>query len=139
MFVNNIRGWELKASKVWSDKDFTLGHDPVYFGVFNGDTLIDGTLREIVGTRTSIRYFFDELEQNADFADYKVEEVKLTGAVVDSNGVVTSYTSCDKVNDFISVGAIPKGTGVKETFEYTPSYEVGTPKYSYIKSVNNHS
>lgn len=139
MFVNNIRGWELKASKVWSDKDFTLGHDPVYFGVFNGDTLIDGTLREIVGTRTSIRYFFDELEQNADFADYKVEEVKLTGAVVDSNGVVTSYTSCDKVNDFISVGAIPKGTGVKETFEYTPSYEVGTPKYSYIESANNHS
>ncbi len=139
MHIDNKRGWELKAEKVWSDKDFTDSHDPVYFAVFVNGSILPDTIKEIKGSNTSVRYFFSSLETGSTFDDYKVREIKVTNPSVDADGNVTSFDSWEQINDFISIGAKAKDSSETKEYHYEPSVEVGTATYTYAKSGTVHS
>ena len=94
------------AKKEWTDESFIRTHDAIYMGVYNGNTLVPGTLREYTASTKSLYWYLDHL--NGAFADYNVREVDVQGAVVDSNGYVTSYTSADPLDagDSINISGV---------------------------------
>ena len=142
MEVHNIRGYGLRANKVWSDKDFISRHGDIYFAVFIGDstTPVLNTIHRI-DTYNTTRYFFESLESGATFADYHVYEVDVTNPVCDANGYVTSYDSISihQPTDpaFGLTGNIPKNGTTPETNYYRVSYNQGTPSKSDGSSVDN--
>lgn len=116
VIVKNHRGWGLTVEKYWSDDDFMLSHDNIFFAVYynepsaQNNTPIPGTLRrmrtevteDLPEAEYSLYYYFDELTPGAQFSDYVVKEVALEqpdGAslpampapVIDDDGFVTNY------------------------------------------------
>ena len=84
--VKNKRGFELKAEKLWSDKDYTSSHGSIYTAVYAGDEIVAGTVKEIAYPNTTVRYFFDDLIEGKSFSDYAIYEVELENPVKDSEG-----------------------------------------------------
>ena len=135
--VRNHRGWGLTVEKYWSDDDFMLSHDNLYFGVYYNDALIPGTLRQMKTEVTvdnpeaeySLYYYFRELIEGAEFSDYIVKEVALTNPVVDENGYVTSYDSITPLGGSVVLngGGIDSQTNTHEDHIYSVTYSVGTP------------
>ena len=135
--VRNHRGWGLTVEKYWSDDDFMLSHDNIYFGVYYNDALIPGTLRQMKTEVTadnpeaeySLYYYFRELIEGAEFSEYVVKEVALTDPVVDENGYVTSYDSITQLGGSVMLngGGIDSQTNTHEDHTYSVSYFVGTP------------
>lgn len=72
--IHNQRGFGIRAEKVWSDAEFMLSHDDVYFAVFVNGVLLPDTIAKI-DSYNYTTYFFKELESGATFADYQVREV----------------------------------------------------------------
>ncbi len=75
--VRNQKGWGLTVEKVWSDRDFMVSHDPVYYAVYltdgqGGYTLLDGSVRCLAAPETSIYYFFDNLQAGTPFENYVI-------------------------------------------------------------------
>ena len=127
MTVKNKRGWGLSVNKIWSDKNFTTSHDPIYTAVYVNNVLLEGTVRQITSPDTSVRYFFDSLKDGHSFDDYEIKEVELTNPVVDSDGNVTSYNSIKVLNDGDSININAVLVNEKSlTFSYAVTYEKGT-------------
>ncbi len=126
--VRNQKGWGLTVEKVWTDKDFMETHDPIHFAIYLDGSLLQGSVRELETDETEIYYFFDDLENGHDFADYVVREVKLTGDyTVDEDGKVTVAAANVKPvgpNGTIVVGGKPVGRS-QDDYTYTVTYEVG--------------
>ena len=131
--VKNKRGWGLQVNKIWSDKDFTSNHDDVYFAVYKVNpstgvaTLVDGTVKKMAHPDTSIRYFFDDIDEGYTFNDYEIREVELTDPVANSEGVVTFYSTIKPVEDggFTQIGSVPNSTNTREVKPYKVTYEQG--------------
>ena len=144
--VRNQKGWGLTVEKTWTDKDFMELHDPVYFAVYVADgegdpyaegtnyTLLDGSVRELKTTESSVYYFFDNLQSGIPFNRFVVFEVTLTGDYhADEKGRVTGYDSVSQIlnEGVLRIGgtpvggeyhpAPPEGTG----YEYTVTYTQG--------------
>lgn len=141
--VTNQRGYGIQANKIWSDKQYTKGHDAIYTAVYiDGETdPVPGTVRRITHPDTYVRYFFEDLEDGKSFEQYKVYEVAVTDPVVthldESDGVVSSYSSVEKIdvsntnnNGFIQIGAITTVGTTYEPFNYSVGYEQGVPEKS---------
>lgn len=101
--VHNQHGYGLIVKKVWSDADFMINHDEIYFAVYlkNGG-LVPHSVRQLGKTDNSLSWFFPELDEGADsLNDYEVYEIMLKvpegsslGEVsIDSSGEVTGYTT----------------------------------------------
>ena len=117
-------------NKVWSDKDFTSSHDPVYIAVYCNDTLVPGTVSCIVHPSASKRYFFDDLLPGAGFEDYRIYEVELDGPVVSEDGELVSYSGIRKrveEGDLTTINAVPKTSDIPVPRSYEVSYHYGTP------------
>ena len=143
LIVNNHRGWGLTVQKVWSDANFMLSHDNIYFAVFcNGHLVTDPDVHAVRRMKTevdpndqadeaesSLYFYFKALETGAQFSDYTVKEVSLTDPVVDGNGYVTSYSDMTILGDGVQLvnGGIPQQTNTHATFCYDVTYETGTP------------
>ena len=131
MTVVNKRGWEIKANKVWSDKDYTSSHGSIYTAVYVGDSMspLSNTVRQIRHPDTSVRYFFDSLENGKAFSDYKVYEVELTNPVFDADGNLVSYDAVKKLvgGDLTTISAVAKGHSASNEFGYSVDYLQGTP------------
>ena len=107
MNVINQRGYEVQAKKIWSDRDFALGHDDIYTALYIKNT--DGTytlapaathpVRKLSTPDTEIRYFMQTLVEGKALSDYEIFEVKLTNPVFDVNGYATSYDSIERINN----------------------------------------
>ena len=128
MHVDNKRGWELSVNKVWNDDDYASSHAPVYVALYIGDTLVEGSVRQITGS-DAVRYYFDSLEQGRRLDDYVAREVELTNPVLSpGTDVVSAYGSITPVGqgESVQVSATPKGTDTSKEFSYTVSYRQGT-------------
>lgn len=140
--IRNQKGWGLTVEKNWTDKDFVNIHDPIYFAVYtktavagsgsdaNAYTykLVDGSVRQLSGNKTSIYYFFDNLKSGIPFSDYEVFEVTLEGDFsVDSNGQVTGYTGIERIGQdgSLTVGADPVSGGHVPGLKYKVHYDKG--------------
>ena len=120
MAINNRRGWELEAQKIWSDADTMQSHGDIYTAVYVNGALLPGTVRQIASPKTSARYYFDALQTGSTFDQYEIREVKLTNPVTDANGNVTAYASITPLEsgDMLTVSAVPNGTSTAENFNY---------------------
>ncbi len=126
--IHNQRGWGILARKVWSDADFILRHDDIYFAVYVNGTLLPGTVHRI-DAYNSTRYFFPTLEDGAAFDDYQIFEVVLTNPTVEGDGTVSAYdaiTPLEPVDTLVIGGIEMDGTEV-QNLRYAPSYIKGTP------------
>ena len=162
--VHNQHGYTLIAKKVWSDAAFMDDHDEIYFAVYrkgDGDSLslIDGSVRQLGKTGTSLSWFFPDLEAGKNLNDYVVYEVMLnvpdgSTLTVDSSGKVTGYTTVSGDTNAITEGNIIRikeggvltagGTsnehGYSASMEYVAGYsrEVLTPgadgKYPNVRT-----
>ena len=135
MDVNNQRGWEIRANKVWSDAKYVENRDPIYFAVYINNELMPGSVRKVAYPSTSTRYFFDSLGSGVTFDDYKIYEVKLTNPVENTNGSIT-YSSLERVDDG---GNAVVNTKVKTRSDWTNlsyrvDYETGTATASSGKA-----
>ncbi len=129
MLLNNRRGYGLEVEKKWSDYDFTSSHGPVYTAVYIDDTLVDGSIRQITSDNTSVIYFFEHLEENKTLSDYVIKEVELTDPVVNSSGVVTSYSLIRPLNENQTINvSVTDNDGNVSTQTYTAKYTEGTEK-----------
>lgn len=141
--VHNQHGYTLIAKKVWSDAAFMDNHDEIYFAVYReGDlSLIDGSVRQLGKTGTSLSWFFPELEAGKNLNDYVVYEVMLkvpegSSLVVDSSGKVTGYTTVSgdttaiteenliriKEGDVLTAGGQSNEHGYSASMEYVAGY-----------------
>ena len=130
MIVNNRRGWSLEVKKEWSDKDFTISHDPVYIAVYCNNTLVPGTVSCIAHPSLTKRYFFDSLITGADFEDYAVYEVELDNPVVSEDGELVSYSGIHKRIEnggLTTINAVPSSTNTPAPHSYSVTYHYGTP------------
>ena len=136
--VNNQRGWGLTAVKNWSDKDFMQSHDDIYIAVYNSHIYpqidsssepIEGTIRIYTASTSSLYYYFEDLEDDAEFSDYVIREVVLTDPVVDADGYVIDYTSITPVNPggILQSGGIPYDSNDHVNYDYSARYTVGQP------------
>lgn len=129
MTVVNRRGWEIEATKEWSDKAYTKSHDTVYTAVYVGDstTPLDGTVKAITPTNSSVRYYFDKLQSGHTFDDYKVYEVILENPSIQNDGTVT-YSSVTKAAEGVpfNINATANNSDTPSPFPYAPTYEQGT-------------
>jgi hypothetical protein len=130
--VINKRGFGLQANKVWSDKAYTKWHETIYTAIYVGNsaTPLEGSIREMVHPSTYVRYFIEDVVAGASIDDYRICEVKVTNPVVDEDGVVTSYSSLQKVGNTTDVEATGIDSDTPKEYTYTVSYEVGTPEKS---------
>ena len=128
MIVNNKRGWSIEVNKIWSDKDFTALHAPVFIAVYCGNTLVPDTVSCISHPSTAKRYFFDSLTQGVNFEDYAVYEVELDNPVVE-NGKLTSYSGIKKRlenGDSTDINAVTNNTDTSVSHSYAVTYRYGT-------------
>ena len=141
--VRNQKGWGLTVKKVWTDKDFMESRDDIYFAVYIGDELADGTVRRLSSNETELYYFFQDLRdknnETHNFAEFNIREVTLAkGAdfhVDEKTGAVSGYTDLQPVEEgeSVTVGGTPVGGSYHpaddqdEGFSYKVSYEVGEP------------
>ena len=126
--IHNQRGWGIQARKIWSDADFILRHDDIYFAVYVHDILLPGTVRRI-DAYNSTRYFFPALESGVEFKDYHIFEVRLTNPVVQEDGTVSSYDSITRLLpvDTLTIGGIQTDGSTAQDLRYSPTYTEGTP------------
>ena len=124
--VHNQRGWGIRADKVWSDADFMLSHDDIYFAVYVNDQLLEGSVRRIDAYNYTT-YFFPVLESGASFSDYKVYEVRLTDPVIEADGTV-SFSGIEKVepSDTITINGVRLNGEAETGLSYAPSYAQGS-------------
>ena len=137
VIVENHRGWGLTMEKVWTDDAFMSSHDNIYFAVFCGGEMVDGTLRRLNTEVTennpvaesSYYYYFETLQAGTVFSDYTIAEVQLDDPVVNEDGFVTGYSGLRVIADggTISNGGVPAETGKHAQFSYRVNYTVGTP------------
>lgn len=136
MMVNNQRGWELQARKIWSDAAYVSSHAPIYTAVYVGGRLLDGSVRQMTDPNTSVRYFFDSLEAGKSIDDYEVREAEVIHPVVGPDGVVTGYSRVTPLEsgERISVGSVPKESadGAEQSHEYTVAYGKGIPEKTAV-------
>lgn len=132
--INNVRGWGLTVRKTWTDDTFMASHDTIYMGVFYNGNLLPHTLREYTKDTSSLYWYFDDLEPNADFSDYIIREVKLENPQTDEDGYVTSYDSMELVNegDTIILNAKSLLGNDWENLKYIVNYNQGS-----LTGVNN--
>ena len=131
--VRNQKGWGLTVDKIWSDKDFMLSHDPIYFAVYTvsetGEyTLLDQYVLELRAPDYSVYCFFDDLQSGIPFERYVLFEVALTGdhLQVNEKGFVTGFDSVTPISEggTLITGGQPVG-GEHGTFHYTVHYVPG--------------
>ena len=130
MLIKNKCGWGMEAKKIWSDSDCTSSHAPIYTAVFyNKNELVPGTVRKLEHPNTSVRYYFDSLKPDTNFADYSIYEVIVTNPVFDSGDsqTVISYDSILRLENKNSavIEAVPKNTGISHQFHYIVEYTRG--------------
>ncbi|MBQ8994416.1 MAG: fibro-slime domain-containing protein [Oscillospiraceae bacterium] len=140
--VRNQIGWGLTVQKVWTDKDFMKSHDDIYFAVYLGDDLVEGTVRRLKSSETEVYYFFPDLYDSDgnshEFSEFVVREVDLTipegeSLTVDSDGKVTggysAVTPIDEGEELIIGGTPSGGTyhSADDGYHYTVSYTTGDP------------
>ena len=123
--VLNRRGWSLRATKIWTDADFTSAHDDVYFAVYVDDTLLDGTVRKPDASGT-VDYFFSSLQNGTSFTDYAVYEVRYADSLpgeteADAAGAVERI----EPDEMIRLGADMKDGSRRDDLTYTVAYERG--------------
>ena len=135
--VKNQRGWGLTVNKEWSDTRFMQSHDPIYFAVYvkNGSqyTLLNNSVKQMPSNKTSLYYFFGDLQSGIPFHDYYVYEVNLTGDNIqtDQDGNVTGYDSITRLedNDELNIGGTPIGGTYHPKgdngYDYVVSYQRG--------------
>ena len=129
--VRNQRGWGLTVKKVWTDADFMLSHDPIYFAVYLNDTLLQDKIWQMRTSDDEVYFFFDDLKdsdgQSHGFDEFTIYEVELENPVVDENGKVTEYSSIKKINqdESLVAGGIPSGKTEREDFPYKVDYQKG--------------
>ena len=125
--VHNQHGYGLTVNKIWSDADFMASHDPLYFGVYLDDQLINGTVRQMMHPNTSIRWFFPELAPNKTLNVYQVYEIVPQGTytVNQDTGEVTGYTDVVKKEEgqTIDVNAVGNDLGYSSSYTYTVGYD----------------
>ncbi|MBQ9156227.1 MAG: hypothetical protein IJ137_05555 [Eubacterium sp.] len=134
VIINNQHGYGLTASKVWSDADFMEDHDEIYFAVYQKDaddrlTLLEGSVRQLSKTGTSINWFFKELDDGKNLNDYVVYEVTLTDGKYSADpatGLVTLASDCQVTrineNETLTVGGNTNEHGYSANFVYTANY-----------------
>ena len=135
--VRNQKGWGLTVDKVWTDRDFMVAHDPIYFAVYvqdatgTGETLVPGTVRRLATEESSIYYFFGNLRSDVPFSRYVVREVVPTGefSVNETTGVVDGYDSLTALlpGDTLALDGTPVGgePSTDKPYVYTVTYRKG--------------
>ena len=132
VIVHNQHGYGLTVKKVWSDAAFMDDHDYIYFAVYmkgadDSLTLVDGSVRQLGKTATSLNWFFRELTNGKTLNDYLVYEITLSGDyTVDEAGKVTLGDGCTvtkiEENGTLTVGGTTNEHGYSDKFDYTASY-----------------
>ena len=131
--VCNLRGWGLRMRKIWTDADYMDTRADAFFAVYTDDgsgalTLVEGTVRRLAQSESTIYWYFLPLPVDVPFAQYMIREVTLTDPTVGDDGVVTSYGSIEPIDDgsqFVIRGR-QKGESQDSDFTYTVCYANGT-------------
>ncbi|HCA22146.1 MAG TPA: hypothetical protein DEO87_07200, partial [Lachnospiraceae bacterium] len=128
--VNNVKGWGIKAEKIWSDSDFVDKHDTVYLAVYTRDgpddepTLVEGTVRALASGKTEMRWYFDSLAAEKSISDYVVYEVTLTEPHIDNDGTVRYSGEPVRIEggETIKLSVTDKGSASSVKDDYTVTY-----------------
>ena len=146
MTIHNQHGYGLEVKKVWSDADFMESHDEICFAVYDAKTLelLDGSVRRLGKTDTSIRWFFQELGEGKTLNDYWVFEVKTEPKAAElevdpETGVVSGYTSIERVEQGgeLSVGGETNEHGYSANFIYSAGYDRETLTAEQLAQTNS--
>lgn len=132
--VENLKGYGIRANKIWTDTDYMVSHGDSYYAVYTMEGTTETRVSDIhcINTNQNTTYwYFEHLLAGHQLSDYYVREVRLEGGtpVVDSNGVVTGgYTQVTPVapGGTISVPGQMIGDSSSVPYTYTVSYEQGT-------------
>ena len=131
--VDNLKGYGIRANKVWTDADYMISHGDTYYAVYTevgGVNTLVSDVHCISGTKNTPYWYFEHLLAGLSLSDYKVREVKLDGGPisVDSNGVVTGYTQVTRIadNGTIQIPGQMIGDSASTTYTYTVTYDQGT-------------
>ncbi|MBQ6382563.1 MAG: hypothetical protein IJJ42_03045 [Clostridia bacterium] len=124
--VHFQHGWGIRAEKEWSDKDFMLSHDDVFFAVYVNDSFLPGSVHR-VDAYNYTTYFFPKLEEGTSFEDYTVREAEVTDLVIASDGTVIGYSGITKKNtgETISLGGVDSSQNPVTDLTYIVSYTPG--------------
>ncbi len=123
--VHNIKGYGIRMYKEWTDENFVSSRDNTYFAIYINGVLDPNTIYELKYKKGTLYWYYETLETGLSLLDYQVKEVEVTGAVVDSDGKVTSYTSIDPKdnNEEIRLNGILKGETDSTEFVYKVKYK----------------
>lgn len=127
--VHNIRGYGIRIYKEWTDEKYVSARDATYFAVYKdspaGEVLDTSSIYMLKFKKNTLYWYYDVLDQGLTLRNYHIREVKVEGAVVDSNGKVTSYTSVTPVADGgeITLGGKLKGETDMSPCTYNVIYD----------------
>ena len=145
MYVNNKRGFELAADKIWSDEEYMDSYAPIYTAVFkrtlehddqtgedkwvpDGNSQVPGTIRKIAYPDTRVRVFLDNIETGETIDNYGIYEIKIDNPV-ETDGVITGENITLLANgDLTTVNARAKKSGVETPYSYSVGYTDGVSK-----------
>ena len=131
--VENLKGYGIRANKIWTDTDYMISHGDSYYAVYTMEGTTETRVSDIHcinSNQNSTYWYFEHLLAGHQLSDYYVREVKLEGGtpVVDSNGVVTGgYSQVTPVspNGTITIPGQMIGDSSSASYTYTVTYEQG--------------
>jgi fibro-slime domain-containing protein len=124
--VCNIKGWGIRARKVWSDEDYMAYRGPAYFALYLPDgSMASDSVKQLKFGEESVYWFIEHLAPGAvDLSGYHIREVTLTGGNITTDpntGVVSGFTAVTPipVGGTVTLSGRQYGDSSSSSFTYT--------------------
>ncbi len=132
--VCNLRGFGLRVNKVWSDADYVIDRETIYFALYTKDasgnlTLVSGSGRMMEYGTESLYWYYLLLPVQTPFDNYEIREVSVNGTpdIGDDEVLPDSVIAGPIANGtVVNLTGIQKGETTEGGFDYTVTYEKGT-------------
>ena len=140
--IKNVKGYGIRANKIWADDDYMAERAPTYFAVFTGEgddpsayVLAKDTIHQLKFGEETTYWFFETLPNDqTDLSTCHVYEVTLSETdpeVDEDTGVVTYHEGMTVTiiedHEVLHIEGKLLGDTSSETGDYTVCYDEGIP------------
>ena len=139
--VCNLKGWGMRVYKLWSDEDYMLSREPVYFAANcetgeGIETLVPGSLKKLTYGTSTLYWHWPTLPAlSNDIDDYAVREVTVSpapefdaeGNLINENSLAITPVS---EGGTVTISGHQKGETEDGTFTYTVHYTEKVKTYN---------